>query len=216
MKNLLLSLPLLFSLFACNKAPEPKDYTEVEGQLLDAATHTPIKNGKVSLYLGLGTRVLMDTLTDENGRYYFKYFQGELVQFGTTLTSVAAEAENYLANANGGHFGLDYPTHGNIIIDKDGFKNTIDIVLPPIGYVKYHFKNTIPHSGSLEVRFSPYNKQVISWGGQGIDRTYTSVFPGGSRYRIGYAILLNDSILQNSRDSLFIPRFDTLIYYNEF
>ncbi len=216
MKNLLLSLTLLLSFFACNKEPEPKDYTEVEGQLLDAATHTPIKNGKVSLYLGLGTRVLMDTLTDENGRYYFKYFQGELQQFGTTLTSVAAEAENYLANDNVGHFGLDYPTHGKLTIDKDGFKNTIDIVLPPIGYVKYIFNYNSGIPDFTKVRFIPYNTTVQTRTAANISEPYVSRYPGGSTYRVGVSIFFKDTLFDSRDDYPFIPRFDTLIYYNEF
>jgi hypothetical protein len=89
--------------------------------------------------------------------------------------------------------------------------------LPPKGYVQYHFKQVEPYSGTINVRFTPYNLLgVVAWNGQGLNRTYTSVYPGGVANRIGYSIIRNGELTKSIIDTHYVPRFDTLYYYVEF
>jgi hypothetical protein len=208
------SLFMVALISACNK-DNNLDHTEVKGRLLDASTGEPIEGGNVYLTRGASWIIVDSVLTTANGRYSFKYDHMEY-----SYAEVWAKAPNYLSNRNIGTWNPQYPNGGatgRMGVRENGRVNNEDIRLPPMAYVKYHFKQIQPFSGGIEIRFSPYdNPGVISWNGQGLDRTHTSVFPGGTVYRIGYAILRNGVLDEQRYDSLFIPRFDTLTYKVEF
>jgi hypothetical protein len=216
-KIFLLAMILLSLLSACTKDNpyNRMDHTEVEGRLLDASTGEPIEGGTIYLTDG-GSWIVVDSLvTTATGEYSFKYDHEE---YG--YAEFWAKAPNYLSNKNIGTWSADYPNggaSGRGAVRENGRVNHEDTRLPPTGYVKYHFKQVDPYPGSIEVRFTPYdNLGVISWSGQALNRSYTSVFPGGTTYRIGYAILRNGELYEQRYDSLYIPRFDTLTYYVEF
>jgi len=211
------SLLLLGLLSACNKDnPYNRlDHTEVKGRLLDASTSEPIEGGTIYLTDG-GSWIIVDSLvTTGNGHYSFKYDHEEY-----SYAEFWAKAPNYLTNKNIGTWSADYPDGGATgrgTVRENGRVNNEDIRLPPMGYVKYHFKQVEPYTDNIEVRFLPYdNLGVVSWNGQGLNRSYTSIFPGGVYYHVGYSILRNGQLDTSVIDTLYIPRFDTLHYYNEF
>jgi len=223
MKNLLskpsyywlICAPMLLLLVSCEIYGDSKmDHTEVRGVLRDAATGDPIEGGTVYLMLGLSSIKKDSFTTQADGRYHFSYDHDS-----NFAANVWAKAPRYLSNEGIGNWAAEYPNGGATgrdIVAENGEVNYIDIRLPPKGYVQYHFKQVDPYSGSINVRFSPYNSWVIDWNGQGLDRTHTSVSPGGVVYSIGYAILRDGEVYEQRYDSLFIPRFDTLYYYVEF
>ena len=198
-----------------NDKKQPMDHTEVKGRLLDASTGEPIEDGTVYLTDGASWVIVDSVVAKANGEYSFKYDHQE-----HSYAELWAQAQNYLSNENIATWAADYPNGGATArehVRENGRLNQLNIRLPPMGYVKYHFKQVEPYSGGIEVRFTPYDSPgVVSWNGQGLDQTYTSVFPGGTTYRIGYAILRNGNLDEQRYDSLFIPRFDTLTYYVEF
>jgi len=219
MKNLILpfTLFILFITTACQKDnPYNRlDHTEVKGRLLDASTGEPIEGGTVYLTFGRSWMIVDSLITKTDGQYSFSYDHDSIY-----VADFWAKAPNYLSNKNIGTWSADYPNEGASgrgAVRENGRVNHEDIRLPPIGYVKYHFKQVDPYAGSIEVRFLPYdNLGVVSWNGQGLNRSYTSVFPGGVHYRIGYSILRDGQLETSVIDTLFIPRFDTLHYYHEF
>ena len=216
-KIFLTQLLLLGLLSACNKDNpyNRMDHTEVKGRLLDASTGEPIEGGTVYLTFGRSWMIVDSFITKADGRFSFSYDHDSIY-----VADFWAKAPNYLSNKNIGTWAADYPNggaSGRGAVRENGRVNYEDIRLPPMGYVKYHFKQVDPYTGSIEVRFTPYdNLGVVSWNGQGLNRSYTSVFPGGTTYRVGYAILRNGELHEQRYDSLFIPRFDTLHYYHEF
>jgi hypothetical protein len=191
------------------------DHTEVRGRLLDASTGEPIEGGTVYLTQGVSWMVADSQVTGADGQYHFIYDHDAI-----PVADVWAEAPNYLDNRNIRTWSANYPNGGatgRLGVRENGRVNIEDTRLPPVGYVKYHFKQVHPFSGGVEVRFLPYDKRtVISWNGNGLDRTYTAVFPGGVDYRVGYSILRNGQLDASVIDTLHIPRFDTLYYYVEF
>jgi len=217
MKNSLLLLAVMLLAISCNKDnPYGRmDHTELKGRLLDASTGEPIEGGTVYLTDGASYVVVDSLVTTANGQYSFKYNHEEY-----SYAEFFAKAPNYLSNKYISTWAADYPNggaSGGGAVRENGRVNHEDTRLPPRGYVKYHFKQVEPYAGNIEVRFTPYdNSGVVSWNGQGLNRTYTSVFPGGTTYRIGFAILRNGELDEQRYDSLFIPRFDTLTYYHEF
>lgn len=212
----LICVPLLFLLVSCEIYGDPKmDHTEVRGVLRDAATGEPIEGGTVYLMLGLSSIKKDSFTTGVDGRYHFSY------DHETNLAAnVWAKAPSYLSNENAGNWGMGYPNGGATgrdIVAENGEVNYIDIRLPPKGYVQYHFRQVEPYSGTMDVRFIPYDTMgVVAWNGQGLNRTYTSVYPGGVANRIGYSIIRDGELYKSVDDTLFIPRFDTLYYYVEF
>jgi len=216
-KIILFALFLLGLFSACNKDNpyNRMDHTEVKGRLLDASTGEPIEDGTIYLTYGTSWMIVDSLITRADGRYSFSYDHDSI-----HVADFWAKAPNYLSNKNIGSWSADYPNGGATgrgAVRENGRVNNEDIRLPPVGYVKYHFKQVQPYAGTIEVRFTPYdNLGVVSWNGQGLDQTYTSVFPGGTTYRIGYAILKNGELAEQRYDSLYIPRFDTLTYYVEF
>lgn len=213
-RALLIPFIILLVISACKK-DNNLGHTQIKGRLLDASTGEPIEGGDVYLTYGTGWMIRDSLKTGADGRYHFFYNHDSI-----PVADVYAKAPNYLTNRNIGNWNPQYPNGGatgRIAVRENGQVNNEDIRLPPMGYVKYHFKQVQPFSGGIEIRFSPYdNLGVISWNGQGLDRTHTSVFPGGTVYRIGYAILRNGVLDEQRYDSLFIPRFDTLTYKVEF
>jgi hypothetical protein len=217
MKHSIFTLALISLLFSCKKenSVDLLDHTEVRGRLLDASTGEPIEGGTVYLVQGAGWVIFDSVVTTANGEYAFVYDH-----VLNSHADIWAKAPNYLSNRNIATWSAQYPNGGATSRDfvrENGRVNHQDVHLPPVGYVKYHFKQVHPFSGGVEVRFTPYDsRSVVSWNGNGLDRTYTSVFPGGTKYRIGYAILRNGVLDEQRYDSLYIPRFDTLTYYVEF
>jgi len=224
MKNLLskpgyhwlICAPLLFFLVSCDIYGDSKmDHTEVRGVLRDAATGDPIEGGTVYLMLGLSSIKKDSFTTQADGRYHFSYDHDAL-----SVTSVWAKAPRYLSNENIGNWAAEYPNGGATgqdLVAEDGEVNYKDIRLPPKGYVQYHFKQVDPYPGNIHVRFTPYDSWgVEDWNGQGLNRTYTSVYPGGVSYRVGYSIIRDGELSKSIIDTHHIPRFDTLYYYVEF
>jgi hypothetical protein len=214
MKNTIVFILLITLLGGCNK-DRSLDHTEVKGRLLDASTGEPIEGGSVYLTWGVSSTILDSLTTGADGRYSFIYDHDSI-----PVADVYAQATNYLTNRNIGTWAAQYPNggaSGRIGVRQNGQVNHEDIRLPPMGYVNYHFKQVQPFSGTIQIRFTPYdNPGVVSWNGQGLDRTYTSVFPGGVDYRLVYSILRNGQVDVAMRDTMFIPRFDTLTLYVEF
>jgi hypothetical protein len=208
------SLLMVALIGACNK-DNNLDHTEVKGRLLDASTGEPIEGGDVYLTYGTSWMIRDSLKTGADGRYHFYYNHDSIA-----VADVWAKAPNYLSNRNIGTWAAQYPNGGatgRIAVRENGRVNNEDIRLPPMGYVKYHFKQVQPFSGGIEIRFLPYDYPgVISWNGQGLDRTYTSVFPGGVNYRVGYSILRSGQLDTSVLDTMFIPRLDTLTLYVEF
>lgn len=203
---------------SCQKEDKPNQrmsHTEVKGRLLDASTGEPIEGGTVYLTYGVSWIVLDSVTSSADGSYSFSYDHDSI-----PVADVWAKAPKYLSNENIGTWAANYPNggaSGRGAVKHNGEVNHLDIRLPPMGYVKYHFKQVESYPGEIEVRFTPYDSfSVVSWNGQGLNNTYTSVFPGGTAYRIGYAILRDGKLDEQRYDSLFIPRFDTLNYYVEF
>ena len=192
------------------------DHTIAQGRLVDAYSGEPIENGTVYLSKGSpGWAVYDSVITGADGSYYFKYDHNL-----NPIADIWAKADEYLDNRNIASWAADYPGEGaspREPIQYDGRINIHDVRLPPIGWVKYHFKNVNNLEGSYEIRFSPYDSWgVVSWSGLNLDRTYTSIYPSGVNYLIGYAILRNGILFQEEYDTLFIPHKDTLTYYVEF
>ena len=215
-KFLVLSFALV--LYTSCKKNEPREllpYTILQGQLLDAYTREPINNGKVFLTDGQSYDLVDSFTVGIDGEYLFKYDHHE---YPYTMTH--SSAGQYLSNANISRWAAEYLAPGATprrSVKNDGAINNLDILLPPIGWVKYHFKNVNNLEGSFEIRFSPYDSWgVVSWSGLNLDRTYTSIYPSGVDFEIGYAILRNGALYKQHYDTLFIPHKDTLTYYVEF
>lgn len=217
MKNHILLLFAVILFASCSKDSNSKtDITNVRGRLFDASTSEPIIGGKVYLTDGASWILADSAITNIDGSYQFQYNNQQY-----PYTEIWATAKNYLSNENISNWTAEYPkpASGRQSVQDDGYGeiNNIDIRLPPIGYVKYHFKQVHHFAGNTEIRFTPYDTLgLISWNGQGLNKTYTSIFPGGTDYRIGHAIKQNGVLVELKLDTLFIPRFDTLTYYVEF
>ena len=191
------------------------DHTIAQGKLVDAYSGEPIENGTVYLSKGSpGWAVYDSVITGADGRYYFKYDHNL-----NPIADIWAKADGYLDNRNVAAWSAHYdpgatPRRG---VRAHGRVNGLTVRLPPIGWVKYHFKNVNNLEGSFEIRFSPYDSWgVVSWSGLNLDRTYTSIYPSGVDFEIGYAILRNGALYKQHYDTLFIPHKDTLTYYVEF
>ena len=216
MKNKVIFLLAYFILSSCAKEKRPVGETTVKGHLLDASTSEPISGGKVYLTDGASCIIADSTITSSDGSYEFQYSNKQY-----SYTEIWATAKNYLTNENIGTWAANYPkpASGRQSVQNDAYEgiSNQDIRLPPIGYLKYHFKQIHQSTGNTEIRFAPYDTLgVISWNGQGLDKSYTSIFPAGTKSQISYALIQNGELVEFKQDTLYIPRFDTLTYYVEF
>jgi len=216
MKNKIIFLLAYFMLSSCAKERKPVNITTVRGHLLDASTSEPISGGKVYLTDGANWILADSAITGTDGSYQFQYNNNKY-----PYTEIWATAKNYLPNENIGNWAADYlkPASGRQSVQDDGYGeiNYVDIRLPPIGYVKFHFKQVHHFEGNIEIRFMPYDTLgVISWNGQDLNKTYTSIYPGGTHYQVEHAIRENSVLVELKLDTLYIPRFDTITYYVEF
>ena len=155
MKNQILLILVGFLIISCNKNPNSAtDISTVKGRLLDASNSKPITGGKVYLTDGASWILADSAITGADSSYQFQYNNNKY-----PYTEIWATAKNYLPNENIANWAAEYPkpASGRQSVQDDGYGeiNYVDIRLPPIGFVKYHFKQVHHFAGNTEIRFTP-------------------------------------------------------------
>lgn len=216
MKKTVFAFLLMALVASCNKEGSNtlNGRTVVTGRLLDASTLEPIAGGTVTIEYGDRS---MDTVTGPNGEYRFDFEHDD-----KHTHYLIAEAEWYFGNDNVGAWGDYYPTRGrpsSVQLVNVNRANSIDIKLPPKGFISYQLTQVNPYSGSIKLNLSPRNPfstQIKSFNGNNLNTTFLDTVPGGAFIGVRYSIIRNGDSLQAFFDTIFVPRFDTLHYTIEF
>lgn len=209
--NKIIAFALGSLLFITGCSPEEPssgllDYTVVKGRLLDASTHEPVAGGTITIIetdYATMEHDFLDTVTNALGEYYFKFSH---VKGRSYL--LAASAPNYWTNRNisswqdiyplGRPTPLYYINRGRII--------NKDIILPPVGYLRYHIINQEHQQDYLNIDtqydlgnpFVGLNVDVV---------TPPEPVKAGTKYP---RVIYFGSPLDSARyDSIYVPRFDT-------
>jgi hypothetical protein len=200
-----LSILIVSFLGSCGK----KDYTSIEGQVLEKGSNKPIANAQV---------------------IFSECVAGE----GTGSSSICLDVETVLTNAQGKYIFTkekDDATYYRIRAEKLNYGKPVEVfqtayageksknlnfTLPAYAWIKFHVKNVTPFDdsdliiapgssgGNLDYRF--YGKTV--------DTTYIlggSKYPGGFKFGIDWTTIKNNK-QKEIEDSIFFIPLDTVYY----
>ena len=197
--SLLLTFSVLLLFSACKKKEIPTE-RRVFGQVTEFGTDIPIAEATIELYSsgtdGIGSSTLLErtVTTDQNGRFEMNFATED-------ISSVAVKADKYFDSIE--HFL------------NPGKDNEENFVLDPHAWLHLQVKNIAPADEFDKIRIA-YKHGLGGWNEfivKEIDETlFDLVYGGNKEGYIRWDIYNAGVLIEEFRDTIFIPAHDTLYY----
>jgi hypothetical protein len=206
MKTRLLTLATIAALLLTESCKKDAIPTSAQGRVTTLGTETPLAGIAVTLiednYGGgvLGGNggyngPIKTVHTDQDGYYHIDH---------TCNPSTAYWVEFETAE---GHFG---PIQKQAVYP--GQNNTINMKQIPFAYVRLHIKNVNPYNVYDKFNYLLDPGGGGGFDGPGIDVITTRRTAGNGNVLLYYTAIKNGQLVVDSKDTLFIPAYDTLDY----
>jgi uncharacterized RmlC-like cupin family protein len=197
-----LSILIVSFLGSCGK----KDYTSIEGQVLEKGSNKPIANAQVifsECVAGEGTgsnSICLDVetvLTNAQGKYIFTKEKDD-----ATYYRIRAEKNNY-----------GKPVEVFQTADAGQSTKNLNFTLPAFAWIKFHVKNVNPFDDDDRFAIFIFNSSSDGiFHGKKVDTSFIqSGFLGGFSNKFTYSVKKN-TIYKQFTDSIFCKPLDTAFY----